>query len=229
MYLDDRRIRIITGHYGSGKTEFAVNYTVNLAKLTDRKVAIADLDIVNLYFRSREKRDELEAQGIKVIYSTIHEKMADLPAIAPEIVTPVKDKSYEYIIDLGGNDVGTAVLGRLKPILDHKEVDFFMVVNTNRPDTANAEGILRHKDMIEAASGLKVTGFINNTNMIRETTEETILEGDRILQEVVRITGVPVKYTTYVAEVTGDLVSSLEKKVTGDVLPLKFYMREDWM
>lgn len=225
MVQQDKRIRIITGHYGSGKTEFAINYAVSLCKYAS-KVALADLDIVNVYFRSREKRNELEKLGIKVIGSSIEGDSADLPAVSAGITTPVRDKSYDYVIDLGGNDVGTLVLGRIKPILNKEEVDFFMVVNVNRPSTSTVEEILNQKEQLETSSGLKVTGFINNTNLVRETTMENIIEGDKILQEVSRITDVPIKYVTYVEEV---LKGNVPHNVNGEMFPLNFYMRKQWM
>ena len=141
MYLDDKRVRIISGHYGSGKTEFAVNYVTNLKKLSKNKVAISDMDIVNVYFRSREKKDELIKQGIEVFDSSIGSS-ADLPAIPKEMLVPFVDKEYDYVVDLGGNDVGTIVLRRFREHIDISEVDFFMVVNVFRPDTQTVDAII---------------------------------------------------------------------------------------
>ena len=225
MVRNDKRIRIITGHYGSGKTEFAVNYAVALNKVSP-KVALSDLDIVNVYFRSREKRKELVDMGVKVIASNIEGDSADLPAVSAEMLTPAKDKSYDYVVDLGGSDVGTLVLGRLKPLLKSEKVDFFMVVNVNRPAKATVEGILQEKAQLEYSSGLQVTGFINNTNLIRETTLDTILQGDKVLKEVSKLTGVPVKYVSYVAEL---LDQGLPEGISGEAFPLNFYMRKVWM
>lgn len=160
MYLDDKRVRIISGHYGSGKTEFAVNYVSNLKEISKNKVAISDMDIVNVYFRSREKRDELIAKGIEVFDSSLSAS-ADLPAIPKEMLIPFVDKEYDYVVDLGGNDVGTIVLGRFKEHIDVSEVDFFMVINVYRPDTQNVQAILEQKEKLERASGFKVTGFVN--------------------------------------------------------------------
>lgn len=224
MVIDDKRIRIITGHYGSGKTEFAINYAVKLNKM-GMKTAISDLDIVNTYFRSREKAFELENIGIKVIYSSIKNGNYDIPAISPEIATPVKDKSYNYVIDLGGDDVGTVTLARLIPILDKSEVDFIMVVNTKRPETSTKEGIIYHKESLEKATGLNVTGFVNNTNLIRETTEETLKEGENILFEVSKETGIPVKYTSYIE----DIIECKPENIETELFPMKFFMREEWM
>ncbi len=112
MVADDRRIRIITGHYGSGKTEFAVNYVKKLRESVDGRVAIADLDIVNVYFRSREKKEELEEKGIQVIASNLDTAVADVPAVSGAMTMPVINKEYQYVVDLGGNDVGTLGAGQ---------------------------------------------------------------------------------------------------------------------
>lgn len=224
MVEKDKRIRIITGHYGSGKTEFALNYVSALSKVS-KKTAIADLDIVNVYFRSREKKKELEEMGIKVISSSLTSNSSDMPALSREISIPVRDNSYDYVIDLGGNDVGAITLTRLKPLFNKEEIDFFMVVNTNRPDTSTVEKIIEQMKQIEFSTGLKVTGFVNNTNLIRETDYETIKKGEEILLKVSNITGVAIRYTTYVTEI----LPNLNEEFIGELFPMKFFMRKIWM
>lgn len=226
MVADDRRIRIITGHYGSGKTEFAVNYVKKLRESVDGRVAIADLDIVNVYFRSREKKEELEEKGIQVIASNLDTAVADVPAVSGAMTMPVINKEYQYVVDLGGNDVGTLVLGRIKPLLDHAEADFFMVVNVYRPNTSTPEGIIEQMENLEYAAGLKVTGFINNTNLVRETTAECLLHGDEVLKEVTKRTGVPVKYVSYVKDV---MTEEIPEGLSGELFPMEFNMRKTWM
>ncbi len=226
MVADDKRIRIITGHYGSGKTEFAVNYVRRLQESAAGKVAIADLDIVNVYFRSREKKAELEQLGIRVIASNLDTASADLPAVSGAMTMPVINKEYQYVVDLGGNDVGTLVLGRIKPVLDHAETDFFMVVNAYRPNTSTPEGVIEQMQYLEYGAGLKVTGFINNTNLVRETTAECLLHGDAVLKEVTKRTGVPVKYVSYVKEV---MTEEIPKGLSGELFPMEFNMRKTWM
>ena len=226
MVADDRRIRIITGHYGSGKTEFAVNYVKKLRESVDGRVAIADLDIVNVYFRSREKKEELEEKGIQVIASNLDTAVADVPAVSGAMTMPVINKEYQYVVDLGGNDVGTLVLGRIKPLLDHAEADFFMVVNAYRPNTSTPEGIIEQMKNLEYAAGLKVTGFINNTNLVRETTAECLLHGDEVLKEVTKRTGVPVKYVSYVKDV---MTEEIPEGLSGELFPMEFNMRKTWM
>ncbi len=227
MIVDDRRVRIVTGHYGSGKTEFAVNYAVQLVRQSCQKVALADMDIVNVYFRSREVRNELCREGIKVIDSSIGAS-ADIPAIPAETYAPFEDKRYNYIIDLGGNDVGTIVLGRYKEFIDPNETDFFMVVNVFRPDTNSVEKILKQKESLEKSSGLCITGFINNSNLVWETQIEDVLHGNEMLSKVSEVTGIPVKYTSYVKEAV-DIDDYVKSKLLGEIFPMKFYMRKEWM
>lgn len=225
MFINDKRIRIIIGHYGSGKTEFSVNYTMKLKQATASKVAIADLDIVNVYFRSREKQVMLEEQGIKVIASSIAGNALDLPAVAADIITPLEDKSYEYVIDVGGDSVGARVLGRFKNYIEDDDYDMFMVVNANREQTMDLEGIKRHKETIEATSRLKVTGFINNTHLIRETTLEDVLKGDKLLKEASKELGIPIRYVSAMSHIA----SQIPDEVSGEILALDLIMRDQWM
>lgn len=225
MFINDKRIRIIIGHYGSGKTEFSVNYAMKLKQATSSKVAIADLDIVNVYFRSREKQVMLEEQGIKVIASSIAGNALDLPAVAADIITPLEDKSYEYVIDVGGDSVGARVLGRFKNYIEDGDYDMFMVVNANREQTIDLEGIKRHKETIEATSRLKVTGFINNTHLIRETTLEDVLKGDKLLKEASKELGIPIRYVSAMSHIA----SQIPDEVSGEILALDLIMRDQWM
>jgi len=225
MFINDKRIRIIIGHYGSGKTEFSVNYAMKLKQASSSKVAIADLDIVNVYFRSREKQVMLEEQGIKVIASSIAGNALDLPAVAADIITPLEDKSYEYVIDVGGDSVGARVLGRFKNYIEDGDYDMFMVVNANREQTMDLEGIKRHKETIEATSRLKVTGFINNTHLIRETTLEDVLKGDKLLKEASKELGIPIRYVSAMSHIA----SQIPDEVSGEILALDLIMRDQWM
>ena len=221
------RISIITGHYGTGKTEFAVNLAMAMAA-EGQPVMMADLDIVNPYFRSREKKGELEDKGI-VVYGSSYNNDADIPAIPAEMMGPFIDKKCEYVIDLGGNDVGTIVLGRYKQHFDPNEIDVFMVINTYRPDTYDVDLCIEQMQELEAGIGLKVTGLINNTNLVRETTADDILRGEQIISEVSRKTGVPIRYTAYVEEVVKDMTPEIKAKLSGEVVPLTYYMRASWM
>lgn len=224
MILTDHRIRIIIGHYGSGKTEFAVNYAINLAK-DNRKVALADLDIVNPYFRSREKEDLLEGHGIKVIASYIKGSGSDLPSVTGDVLGPLQDKNYEVVLDVGGDSVGARALARYKEYWDPKDYDMFCVINGNRQDTSTVEGVLQHIESMENTSGAKVTGLINNTHLLRYTTVEEVLKGQELCSKVSKALNIPIKYVSALQEVAEKLPNNLE----GTIMPIRMIMREDWM
>lgn len=225
MITNDKRVRIIIGHYGSGKSEFSMNYVTKLRDLVDTKVAISDLDIVNVYFRTREKRDFLQSKNILPIDSSIQATTLDLPAVSAQVTAPINDKSYNYVIDVGGDDVGARVLGRFSDLLNPDEYDMFCVVNANREKTQTAQEVIDHIRSIENASKLKVTGLINNTHLVRETTIDDILRGQELVKEVSKLTNIPIRYVTCLESLIPQLPNSIE----GEVFPINLYMRECWM
>lgn len=222
--LKDERIRIIIGHYGSGKTEFSVNYAINLAKL-GRKVALADLDVVNPYFRSREKFELLEDHGILVESSYVKGSGTDLPAISAGILAPMQNKEYDLIIDVGGDYAGARTLVRYEDYLVAGQYDMFCIVNANRPETSTVEGVIYHIKTIEETSRARVTGLVNNTHLLRYTTVDEVLKGQKLCQKVSEELNIPIKYTSVIEGIVEDLPDDLE----GKVLPIKMIMREDWM
>lgn len=225
MIDNDNRIRIIIGHYGSGKSEFAINYVTKLRSEVDGKVALSDLDVVNVYFRTREKKDLLKSLDILPIDSSIDAPTLDLPAISAQIATPINDKSYDYVMDVGGDNVGARVLGRFNHLIEENDYDMFCVVNANREQTQTADRVIDHIRAIEKSSGLKVTGLVNNTHLIRLTTIEDVLKGQELVSEVSKICNIPVKYVVCM----DNLVPQLPKDLEGEVFPIKLYMREAWM
>lgn len=222
MY-DEKRIRIITGHYGSGKTEFAVNYTLGLAA-RGYKTAIVDLDIVNPYFRSRELEPEFAEKGVRVISSSIKGLAGDLPALSPEIFTVFQDTSYEAVIDLGGDKVGATALGRYHEYLDREPYDMMFVLNANRSLTHDKDGAIRYIREIEAGSRQKVTALVNNTHLCGETTIEDIMKGQQLCEQVSDALGLPIKYIV----VNKALVPSLPKNLKGEVFPIDIFMKKPW-
>lgn len=223
--LEDKRIRIIIGHYGSGKTEFAVNYCMKLAE-SNKKIAIADLDIVNPYFRSREKAKMMEEKGIKVISSSLgHNASLALPALSAEISGPIQNFEYNVVLDVGGDFTGAKVLVRFYDDIVKSEYDMFCVINTNRPETMDIKGIIYHIQSIEESTQLKITGLINNTHLLRDTTVETLLESQEIIKEVSVKLSIPIKYVVALESIAKYLPSDLE----GEIFPIKMYMRDEWM
>ena len=222
--LDDKRLRFIIGHYGSGKTEFSINYAVKLAKM-GKKVALADLDVVNLYFRSREKTEVLEKLGIKVIGSSVKASAVDIPAISAEIVTPMQDKTYEAVIDVGGDPAGARTLGRYEEYLIEGEYDMFFVLNANRPETQTVNKAIEYLRKIEDTARAKVTGIVNNTHMLKSTTTEDVLKGQELALKVSESLNIPIKYISVIENVAEELPENLK----GEIFPMNLYMREEWM
>ncbi|WP_352419273.1 ATP-binding protein [Proteiniborus sp.] len=222
--LNDNRIRIIVGHYGSGKTEFAVNYSVKLAEL-GKSVTLADLDVVNPYFRSREKAEELEKLGVKVIGSSIKGNAVDVPSVSADVYGPLQDTSVEAVLDVGGDPVGARALGRYYNFFETGKYDMFFVVNANRPETQTLENVEKYIKEIERVSRAKVTGLINNTHLLKSTTVEDVLSGQRLVEEVSNALNIPIKYVSALENVA----KNLPHDIKGEILPLNLYMREDWM
>ena len=222
--LKDNRIRIICGHYGSGKTEFAVNYSLAL-KVTEKKVAIADMDVVNPYFRSREKADILREQGIKVIYSSIEGTALDIPAVTGEVGTLIFGNEWNLILDVGGDNVGARALACHSKDIRPNDYDMFFVINAYRPETSNVKGIIEHLRAIEETTELKVTGLINNTHMMKDTTLEDVLFGQKISEDVSRELDIPIKYISCIKEVE----KQLPQKLKDICITTSLIMRETWM
>jgi hypothetical protein len=222
--LDDKRIRIVTGHYGSGKTEFSVNYAVELAKIK-RKVALVDLDVINLYFRSREKSSLLENMGIKVISSSINAPAVDVPAISGEVYAPLEDESYDVVLDLGGDPAGARVLGRYEEFFVNGKYDMFYILNANRQETSTADKAIEYLKRIENMARIKVTALVNNTHMLKSTTVDDLLRGQKVALEVSEKLDIPIKYISVIKNVA----ALLPKDMKGEIFPMDLYMREEWM
>ena len=177
------RTRIFTGHFWSGKTEIALNYAINLAK-TDKKVALVDIDIVNPYFCARNMRDKLESLGIKLIFSRSNLMNAELMVISSNVYGVFNDKSYEVVIDIGGDDQGSCVLGQYTEYLKQESYDMYFVINNARSFISNKMETITYMKSIEIASRLKITHLISNTNLSYETKAEDIIKGDKIVSKI---------------------------------------------
>ena len=221
--MENKRITLFAGHYGSGKTNIAVNYALYLKESSDR-VSIADLDIVNPYFRTKDSEAFLESKGIHLISSEYANSNVDVPALPAEAYAIIDDESVQAVIDVGGDDRGALALGRYAPaILKQNDYEMLLVINKFRPltpDCASTIGVMRE---IEAAAGMKFTGIVNNSNLGDETTAEDILGSLAYAEEIAAASGLPVKMTT----VKHDLFDSVKDKVS-DCFPIKLYVKQSW-
>ena len=210
-----KRLTILCGHYGSGKTNVAVGIATELAK-SRGNVTVADLDIVNPYFRTKDSAAYFEEQGIRLICSAYANSNVDIPALPQEMYAITDDRSMTAVLDIGGDDRGALVLGRLAPkILAEGDYEMLMVINGYRPLTRDAASTLEVMREIEFAGGIRFTGLINNSNLGALTTAEDILVSVAYAEEVSRLSGLPVVMTS----VRGDLAAAVEGKIP-HVFPL---------
>ena len=226
----DRRIMVVTGHYGSGKTEFSVSLAMRLAERGNGpydKLALADLDIINPYFRSRERTDLLESKGVAVYGSAYgHEVTAEIPELAANIRAPLQDKGCRVIIDLGGNDAGAKVLRQFEAQLPPEDTLTLCVINANRPETRDYDGAIEHLEAIERSLGRRVEGVINNTHLLRETDAKCIEKGHKLCERVCEATGRFIWCDCYPAGVVD--AAELEGRYEY-LLPMGLWMRPTWI
>ena len=193
-----KRITLFCGHYGSGKTNLAVNYAKKL-KNEGKSVVIADLDIVNPYFRTKDSEQELKDLGIGLICSQYANSNLDIPALPAAMYRTVEDKSTYAVIDVGGDDSGAVALGRLsEKIREENDFEMIFVANFFRPLTRTAEEAYNIMIEIENACSIPFTAIVNNSNLGNETTAEDILETDGKAKELSTLCGLPVIMTSAV-------------------------------
>jgi len=215
---------VICGNYGSGKSEVSINLAAS-KRSNGYTVRLADLDLVNPYFRSREARAVLEALGIEVILPDLKYFHADLPILSRNVAGMIKGGTSLNILDVGGDDVGARVLSALADAFVGQPVSVLQVVNPNRPQTRTMEGVGRIRAGIEAASRLKVTGWVGNANLIDETDVETILEGYAFLQELSKASGLPIAFITAPEDLRAD---DALKRVDVPILSIRRQLVPPW-
>ena len=194
--MQHKRISIFCGHYGSGKTNIAVNFALELRKTHDR-VSIIDLDIVNPYFRTKDSQQELDAAGVELISSDYAGSNLDIPALPAAMMRPIAEQDTQVVMDIGGDDQGAVALGRFADQLNAEGgYDMFFVLNLYRPLTQTAEDALAVMREIEAACGLRFTAIVHNSNLGALTTLQDILDKHREAQKLCALSGLPLQMTT---------------------------------
>lgn len=214
--MESKRVTLFAGHYGSGKTNIAVNYALKL-RADGKSVAIADLDIVNPYFRTKDSEKELTEAGIRLISSQYASSNVDLPAL-PQDVYSIVDNNTEYaVMDIGGDDRGAYALGRYADSLKKENnYEMFMVINMYRPLTRDVESTLEVMAEIEAACSMKFTAIVNNSNIGEETIEQDVLDSLGYADEVSKATGLPIRLTTVDEKLYNNLYGKVE-----NLMPLR--------
>lgn len=213
---DFKRLTLLCGHYGSGKTNVAVNLAFYLKKQYNNLV-VADLDIVNPYFRTKDSLQDFEKQGIELICSEYANTNVDIPALPANMYRLTADKGLTAVIDVGGDDRGAYALGRLVPeIKAENNFDMLMVINGYRPLTPDAESTIEVMREIETACGLTFTGLVNNSNIGEETTAQDVINSIGYANEVSKASGLPIVMTTVKAELYDELKENVD-----NLLPLK--------
>ena len=214
---------VFTGNYGSGKTEIALNLA--LESSGQMKTTLVDLDIVNPYFRSGEKAEELREAGVRTLMPTYAMTTVDIPVLPAEIQSVFEVPSDRVIFDVGGDDTGAAALGRYYPSFAarREKTQMILVVNCMRPLTRTKDEILEMAQRIQNRGRLKIDKIINNTNLADETTVGMIEEGERTVLECAEaLDGVPV--------ITAGKPEILEQcRLNTPVFPVKRYMKPEWM
>lgn len=221
--MNFKRITLFAGHYGSGKTNVAINYAILLKKRFE-SVSIADLDIVNPYFRTKDSESVLKENEISLISSKYAGTNVDLPALPAEAYSIIDDKSICAVLDVGGDDRGALALGRYADgIKAEDNYEMLFVINKYRPLTRNAKSAAQIKEEIEKACSLPFTAIVNNSNLGEETTVQSVFSSLEYAKEVSALTGLPIKMTS----VRHNLVYELEGKIK-NLFPIQIYVKQSW-
>jgi len=211
-------ITVLTGNFGSGKTEIAINLALKNSS------TLIDLDLVNPYFRSRKAKEKIENRGVKVIVPLSYLANSDLPIVSPLVLGELQRANLNVVIDVGGDDVGAIVLGRFSKILNDKFVNLLLVVNPYRPFTQDLKGVSQIFKDVEQASRMKISALISNPNLGRETTWQDILEGHRKVEGIAKELDKPIQFLCC----HKNLLEKVKSFVTIPVMGLEIFMLVPW-
>ncbi len=212
--MNYKRHNIICGHYGSGKSNIAVNLVLALRKEYP-KVGLLDIDIVNPYFRSVDSREELEKNGVQVICSEYANTNLDAPALPQEMYRIIDDRELVSVVDVGGDERGALALGRLVPgILEENNYQMLMVINKYRPLTREPASVMNVLAEIEAAVGMRFTGIINNSNLGAETDADTVFASLEYAEKISELSGLCIVATTVDENIYKQLDGKIENLIS---------------
>jgi len=215
---------IIVGNYGSGKTEVSINLAIE-KKNAGLNVRIADLDLVNPYFRTREARGILSALGIEMALPPEKYLQADLPILNRRVSGMIKGSGDLIILDVGGDDAGATVLASLSDAFRGKPLRMLQVINPFRPFTETIEGCTKIKNEIETASKISISGIVGNANIIDETTRDIIIKGYDFIREFSNQSGLPLEFITAPLEIYREINT---EQFQCPVLPIRRQLVPPW-
>lgn len=216
-YPKPNAIIIFAGNFGSGKTEIAINYALQLRHTTNTDVTVVDLDIVKPYFRCRSATEFLQSKGIQVIIPPGEYRYADLPIVMPQIKGVILQQTGYLILDVGGEDTGARVLSYLSDAFQQvKTYELLIVINRSRPFTGDWSGVKKILSAIEQSAGLKFTGLVSNNHLMQDTNLETILSGYELTQEVSRYTQLPI----FMVAVSEQYAQKAQSLIPEQILPI---------
>ncbi|MBQ8827968.1 MAG: hypothetical protein IJZ90_02355 [Clostridia bacterium] len=219
-------VYVFTGHFGSGKSEVAINFAINLKKNNpERKVAMVDLDIINPFFRSADAQSALEELGILVEVPSYANTNADVPALTGKMGAIIDDPEYDVILDIGGDDLGARAVGYYSDRIARRDHIIFFVVNKNRPFTKNKELACKIFDEVETSSLLKIDALVNNTNLLEMTNADTVLSGLPLMKEISDEKNIPLLFSAANKSICDELSKALPED---EILPLEEYVKLLW-
>ncbi|HPF20378.1 MAG TPA: hypothetical protein PLC88_03485 [Syntrophomonas sp.] len=216
-------VTIFAGGFGSGKSELAINYALDISHFADN-VILADLDLVNPYFASRNVKDMLEARGIKLLAPAGELSLGDVPSVPPEIIGFLRE-DVEIVIDVAGDEVGAMVLGYLSRYIKDSDYRFYLVLNPYRPFAGNLDLVMELRVLLENAANLTFTGLISNPNLMAETNPDLIRNGHHIVTAYAQAMQLPVSWLAAEDQFYDDLVHDFGK----DLQPITRYLRPAWL
>lgn len=217
--MQQKRIHIFTGHYGSGKSEVSLNFAISRSK-TAKKIVFADLDIINPYFRSSAAVNILKKNGIVPVSTKYANTNVDIPALTGEITQYLKDSGAVLIIDTGGDDAGAKVIGRYRNEIPVSDSILYFVVNCFRPETRTVEGVVKILEEIRISSRIDVDYIINNSHLMDKTTEHDIIAGCEFARDVSARTGIPIAFHSVMKENLKNIKHDFQEPI----FPMEKYM-----
>ena len=220
-----KRITLFAGHYGSGKTNIALNYARHLKDAAGTKVAIADLDIVNPYFRTKDSKDALAADGIELVVSEFANSNVDFPALPKETYALLAEQDKMLVIDVGGDDRGALALGRyVDDIRASNDYEMLGVINFSRPLTRTPEDAVEVLREIEYACKLPFTGLVNNTNLGQESSAANVLESMSLAKHTAELMNIPLRFTCVPRSLEPELRGKIENLFALDIQKLYYQL-----